>query len=194
MSLSYNTLKIYGLLLTLPLPGRLAFANYDIQSVAVYAKADLSILYINGISTPVLFDNILDILKGKPFEHLVEINANQIFPNETVKREMINKSGSLEFDMPIMKYDLLGFNISASDIEVNASSKQVIDDSGQSKKTRIDFPVMLAKNVNVSNEITTQTFNNVDLSSIYAIYDPKTDKFTFHVPYDIAARFLLKGS
>jgi hypothetical protein len=36
--------------------------------------------------------------------------------------------------MPAVEYDLLGFNISASDIEVNASSKKVIDDSGQSKK------------------------------------------------------------
>jgi hypothetical protein len=50
--------------------------------------------------TPVLSDNILDILEGRSFEHLVEINANQIFPDETVKREMISKFGSLEFDMP----------------------------------------------------------------------------------------------
>lgn len=47
---------------------------------------------------------------------------------------------------------------------------------------------MLAKNVNVTNGITNQNFNDVDLSSIYAIYDPATDKFNFHVPFDIAAR------
>jgi hypothetical protein len=86
------------------------------------------------------------------------------------------------------------FKLSASNIEVNASSKQVIDDRSQSNKTRIDFPVMLAKDVNVSNEITNQNVNDVDLSSIYAIYDPKTDKFIFHIPFDIAARYLLRGS
>ena len=122
---------------------------------------------------------------------MVDIDADQIFPNQTLKNEMINRSGPLEFTMPVLNYDLLGFNISASDIEVNATTKQVIDDSSQSKKTRIDFPVMLARNVNVSNGIISQKYEDVDLSSVYAFYDPQTDKFTFHVPYDIAARYLL---
>jgi hypothetical protein len=51
---------------------------------------------------------------------------------------------------------------------------------------------MFARNVNVTNEITRQNFKDVDLSSIYAIYDPSTDKFKFQVPFDIAARYLLK--
>jgi hypothetical protein len=138
-------------------------------------------------------DTISDIFT-RPFEHQVEIDANQIFPNETLKREIINKSGSFEFTIPNLNYSLLGFNISASDVKVNASAKQVMDDSGQSNKTRIDFPVMLARSVNVSNEMISQKYENVDLSSIYAFYDPETDKFTFHVPYEIAARYLLNGS
>jgi hypothetical protein len=46
---------------------------------------------------------------------------------------------------------------------------------------------MLAKNVNVnvSNEVTNQN-SNEGLSSIYAIYDPKTDKFISHVPFEVA--------
>lgn len=138
-------------------------------------------------------DTISDIFT-RPFEHQVEIDANQIFPNETLKREIINKSGSFEFTIPNLNYSLLGFNISASDVIVNASAKQVMDDSGQSNKTRIDFPVMLARSVNVSNDMISQKYENVDLSSIYAFYDPETDKFTFHVPYEIAARYLLSGS
>jgi hypothetical protein len=161
------------------------------QSVIGYAKEDLAISYLNGKQTLVIFDGILDIFEGNPFEHRIEIDANQIFPNESLKHEIIANSSSLEFTMPVLNYNLLGFNISASNIEVNASSKQVKDDSN---KKRIEFPVMLAKNVNVSNEITNQNFNDVDLSSIYAIYDPKTDKFTFHIPFDIAARYLIKGS
>jgi hypothetical protein len=93
--------------------------------------------------------------------------------------------------MPELNYSLLGFNISASNIEVNASSEQVNADSN---RKRIDFPIMLAKNVTVSNKLIKQKFNDVDLSSIYAICDPITDKFTFHVPFDIAARYIIKGS
>lgn len=145
--------------------------------------------YINDKNNVVVFDSILGIFGGKPFEHQIEIDANQIFPNESLKNEIITNSTSLEFTMPDLNYNLLGFNISASNIEVNASSKQVDEDGN---KIRIDFPVMLAKKVNVSNEITNQNFNDVDLSSTYAIYDPETDKFIFHIPFEVAARYLLK--
>jgi hypothetical protein len=127
----------------------------------------------------------------KPLEHSIEIDADQIFPNETLKHEIISTSGPLEFSMPTLEYDLLGFNISATDIRVIANAK-ISDDTDQNQKTRIDFPVMLAKNVNVNNEATNQNFKDVDLSSIYAIYDPMTDKFNFHIPFDIAARYLFK--
>jgi len=53
---------------------------------------------------------------------------------------------------------------------------------------------MLASSVNVSNGMISQKYENVDLSSIYAFYDPETDKFTFHIPYEIAARYLIGGS
>ena len=88
--------------------------------------------------------------------------------------------------MPTLEYNLLGFNISATDIEVVASAKKITDDIDQRQKTRIDFPVMFARNVNVTNELTNQNFKDVDLSSIYAIYDPATDKFKFQIPFDIA--------
>ena len=42
--------------------------------------------------------------------------------------------------------------------------------------------------------VTNQCYHIVDLSSIYAIYDPKTDKLTFHVHFNITAKYLLKGS
>ena len=147
-----------------------------------------------GMYTQVTAGSISDIFT-RPLEHQVEIDANQIFANETLKREIINKSGSFEFTIPSLNYSLLGFNISASDVKVNANAKPVTDDSGgQSNKTRIDFPVMLASNVNVSNGMISQKYENVDLSSIYAFYDPETDKFTFHIPYEIAARYLIGGS
>jgi hypothetical protein len=147
-----------------------------------------------GMYTQVTANTISDIFT-RPLEHQVEIDANQILANETLKREIINKSGSFEFTIPSLNYSLLGFNISASDVKVNANAKQVMDDSGgQSNKTRIDFPVMLASNVNVSNDMISQKYENVDLSSIYAFYDPETDRFTFHIPYEIAARYLFSGS
>jgi hypothetical protein len=191
ISLSYNTLRIYGLLSTLIILVPLVSLDYGIQYPIGYAKEGLAISYADGRQTLGVFDSILGIFEGKPLEYQIEIDANQIFPNESIKNEIAANSTSLEFTMPVLNYDLLGFNISASNIEVNASSKQVSDDSNNK---RIDFPVMLAKTVNVRNEIIDKNFTDVDLSSIYAIYDPKTDKITFHIPFNVAARYLIEGS
>lgn len=191
MSLPYDTLKIYYLLLTLPVLMLHISQSYDMQSIAGYAKEDLATSYINDKNNVAVVDSMLGIFGGKLFEHQIEIDANQIFPNESLKRQMIDNSTSLEFTMPVLHYNILGFNVSASNIEVNATSNKVIDDGN---KIRIDFPVMLAKKVNVSNEITNQNFSDVDLSSTYAIYDPKTDKFIFHIPFEVAAKYLMKES
>ncbi|MFZ0553991.1 MAG: hypothetical protein WAM26_01745 [Nitrososphaeraceae archaeon] len=185
-------IKIYGLLLLSLLLILVVPTSYRTQLVAAYAQVDFSILDSdNGMHSQVIAGIIFDIFT-RAFEHSIEIDADQIFPNETFKHEIISKPGSFEFTMPSLNYNLLGFNISATDIEVVANAKQITDDTDQKQKTRIDFPVMLARNVNVTNGITNQNFNDVDLSSTYAIYDPTTDKFKFQVPFEIAARYLLK--
>jgi hypothetical protein len=194
-------MKICRLLVLVLLLLPLLSLTHNIWPIAQTADAELISFDNHSMNISVKFDDLFGLFKGNtlnfqnPFEHQIEIDAKQIFPNETLKREIISKSGPSEFTMPYLKYNLLGFNISATDISVKANATQISgDESDQNKKTRIDFPVMLANNVNVSNKATSQSFHNVDLSSIYAIYDQKTDKFTFHVPYSIAAKYLLKGS
>jgi hypothetical protein len=49
---------------------------------------------------------------------------------------------------------------------------------------------MQAKNVNVMNQIFDLNYDNIDLSSTYAIYDPERDKFTIHIPLYVASRYL----
>jgi hypothetical protein len=175
MQTSSHAIKIDSLLLLSIL--LLTLVGYYVKSIAAYAQDNLSMYYWKNTYTPVIFENLFNIIKGNllsftsPFEHTVTIDASHIFPNETLKHKIIGKSGQSEFKIPILKYNLLGFNISAIDINVKANVKEI----GQSNNTRIDFPVMQAKDVNVRNGALNQNFTNVDLSSIYAIYDPKTD-------------------
>ncbi len=196
-----NPMKTCRLLVLILVLLPLLSLTHSILPIVQIADAELISFDNRGMNISVKFDELFGLFKGNtlnfqnPFEHQIEIDAKQIFPNETLKREIISKSGPSEFTMPYLKYNLLGFNISATDIRVKANATQISSgESDQNKKTRIDFPVMLANNVNVSNKATSQSYHNVDLSSIYAIYDPKTDKFTFHVPFSIAAKYLLKGS
>jgi hypothetical protein len=193
MQTFYYTIKIYALLLLSIL--LLTLVGYYVKPIAVYAQDNLYTYYYKNTYTPVIFENLFNTIKGnllnftRPFEHTVVIDASHIFPNETLKHKIIEKPGQSEFKIPILKYNLLGFNISATDIKVKTNVKKI----SQSNNTRIDFPVMQAKDVNVRNGVLNQNFTNVDLSSIYAIYDPKTDKITLHVPYSIAAKYLFTG-
>jgi hypothetical protein len=143
-----------------------------------------------------IFENIIKNLKNKiidftkSMEYTIDINADQIFPNDTIKNSVLNKNEPMEYSIPILEYNLLGFDIFATDIKVRTESSRIDEESKD--KLRIEFPIMQAKNVNVNNEIFDLNYENVDLSSTYTIYDPEVDKFTIHIPVYVAARYLPK--
>jgi hypothetical protein len=119
------------------------------------------------------------------FEFTVDLDANQIFPNEKIKQDMVSKYKSAEYNIPNLEYELIGFKIIASDIKIHVNPTKI-----DQTQTRIDIPLMLAKNVKVSNGIINLDFNKIDLASIYAIYDRNIDKLTVHVPMNVAYRYL----
>lgn len=54
----------------------------------------------------------------------------------------------------------------------------------------IEFPIMMADNVRVNSSLTDLYFDNVDLSSIYVVYNQKVDKLTIHIPIMTAVTHL----
>jgi hypothetical protein len=119
------------------------------------------------------------------FEFTVNLDTNKIFPNDEIKQDIVSKYKSADYNIANLKYELLGFNISASDIKIHVDPTKI-----DLTKTRIDIPVMLANNVKVSNGVVNLAFNKIDLGSIYAIYERNPDKMTIHVPMSIAYRYL----
>ena len=119
------------------------------------------------------------------FEFTVDLDANQIFPNEKIKQDMVSKYKSAKYNIANLEYELIGFKIIASDIKIHANPTEI-----DQTQTRIDVPLMLAKNVKVSNGIINLDFNEIDLGSIYAIYNRNIDKITVHVPMAVAFRYL----
>ena len=155
-----------------------------------------SLVYGQNSNNTNVFDNILKNLKNKiidltkSVEYTIDIKANQIFPNDTIKNSILNKNQPMEYLIPILEYKLLGFDIFATDIKVRAESKKIYEDN--KNKLRIEFPIMQAKNVNVNNKIFDLNYDNIDLSSTYTIYDSELDKFTIHIPVYVAIRYLPK--
>ena len=139
--------------------------------------------------------NTSNIIKNKLFnlgnqlEYTQDIDANQVFTDVTVKNKVLNNLEPAQYTIPALRHSLIGYDISANNIEVKTESKKIDDN-----KTRIDFPIMKAKNVKVSNGgLVNLSYNNVDLSSMYIIYNPKTGKFTLHIPILVAAKYLPKS-
>ena len=130
--------------------------------------------------------NVFNLTKS--LEYNIEIDSNQVFPNETIKTFILDKKEPLEYIIPIMKYNLLGFDIFATNIKVVTDPKQ-INIEGKNK-TRFDFPIMNASNLRVNNSMINLAFDNVDMSSRYVIYDPEKDKLSIYVPIYVTARYL----
>lgn len=155
-----------------------------------------SLVYGQNSNNTNVIDNIFKNLKNKiidltkSVEYTIDIEANQIFPNDTIKNSILNKNQPMEYLIPILEYKLLGFDIFATDIKVRAESKKIYEDN--KNKLRIEFPIMQAKNVNVNNKIFDLNYENIDLSSTYTIYDSELDKFTIHIPVYVATRYLPK--
>ena len=143
-----------------------------------------------------VFENIFKNLKNKivdlanSVEYTIDIKADQIFLNDTIKNSVLNKNEPTEYLIPILEYNLLGFDIFATDIKVRTESSMI--DEENKDKLRIEFPIMQAKNVNIKNEIFDLNYEDIDLSSTYTIYDSELDKFTIHIPVYVAARYLPK--
>ncbi|MGE5635273.1 MAG: hypothetical protein ACM3VV_08565 [Deltaproteobacteria bacterium] len=164
--------------------------------VLIIATNNISIIHTqnyNNTDTNI-FDNIFKNLKNKVInitrnlEYTIDINANQIFPNDTIKNIVLNKNQPVEYLIPVLEYNLLGFEIFATDIKVKTESKKIYEND--KNKLRIEFPIMQAKNVKVNNQIFDLNYDNIDLSSTYTIYDSELDKFTIHIPLYVAARYL----
>jgi hypothetical protein len=149
-----------------------------------------------NINTPLTAaaDNIFNNFKerlfnfAKQLEYTVDIDADQVFPNRTIKDMIFYRYGPSEYTIPMLKYSMLGFDISATDIRIKTESNKI-----DQNNTRIDFPFMVAKNVKVSNGLINLAYNDIDMSSIYAIYNKNADKFSVHIPIIVASRYLPKA-
>jgi hypothetical protein len=130
-------------------------------------------------------NNILGNL-AKQFEYTLDLDAKQIFPNDTIKQDIVDKYKPADYNISTLNYKLLGFDINASNIKIHVKPSRI-----DQMKTRIDFPIMNANNVAVSNGSINSKYSKVNLGSIYGIYDKSTDKITMHIPTSVALQYLL---
>src|SRR4051812_22173169 len=123
---------------------------------------------------------------AKQFEYTVDLDGKQIFPNDTIKQDIVTKYKSADYNISNLNYKLLGFNITASNIKIHVNPSRI-----DQITTRIDFPVMTANNVTVTNGSINSKYSKVNLGSIYGIYNKSTNEITMHIPTSVALQYLL---
>jgi hypothetical protein len=82
----------------------------------------------------------------KNFEYTFDVEGNQIFPTDNIKQDIVSEYKSSEYNIDDLNYELLGFKIRVLDTKIHVDPKR-IDDT----ETRVDIPLLLAKDIKVSN-------------------------------------------
>jgi hypothetical protein len=122
---------------------------------------------------------------AKQFEYTVDLSGKQIFPNDTLKQDIVTHYKSSTYNISSLKYGLLGFDITASDIKIDVKPSRI-----DATRTKVDLPLVLARNVTVTNGLLNLKYSEINLGSIYGIYDKISDKMTLHIPINIALQYL----
>jgi hypothetical protein len=76
--------------------------------------------------------------------------------------------------------------INASDVQIHVQPA-ILDDT----KTRLDIQIYAAT-ADVTGQLMSKSYNKVEITSLYGIYDRTTDKMIVHVPYNFVFSLLLQ--
>ncbi|GEM_PF-1753794 len=152
------------------------------QEKSYYAKAGP-----HPFSRNVGYLDLLDL-----FEYTFDVNGTQIFPNETVKQQIVspdnNSTTTHVYNLTKLRYSLAGFDINASRVTIHVNSTKI-----DSNHTRLDLDIYADKATVKGNDNLQQydrSFDKVTLRSLYGIYDKTTDRMTVHIPYLALLPFL----
>jgi hypothetical protein len=163
--------------------------------VAAYTQTKhMDNIYVTSIHDgilPVAHNSILGNLANqfdsltKQFEYTVNLDGKQIFPNDTIKQNIVTNYKSENYNISSLNYNLLGFNITASNIKIHVNPSRI-----DQTMTRVDLPIVIARNVSVTNGSINLKYAEVNLGSVYGIYNKNTNKMTMHVPISVALQYL----
>jgi hypothetical protein len=120
------------------------------------------------------------------FEYTFEINGAQIFPNDTIKHSIVTEYNPSVYNISSLQYKILDHMINASDVQIYVNPTRMDD-----QNTRLDFQIY-ANKAQVSGQLLNKSYNNLEITSAYAIYNRATDKITIHVPYSVALQHLMQ--
>jgi hypothetical protein len=153
-----------------------------IQLVTIQSEAQSS----QSEQEKLLDNNNIAFLFLDAFEYTFDIEGAQIFPNDTIKHSIVTEYKPSVYNIPSLQYKIMEHTINASDVQIHVDPTR-IDDAN----TRLEFQIY-ANNAEVTGQLLSKSYNNLEIRSAYGIYNGLTDKMTIHIPYSVALRHLLQ--
>jgi hypothetical protein len=122
--------------------------------------------------------NFLDL-----FDYKFDIDASKVFPIKQVGDDVVN-GHSQDFAIDKVDRNIMGFAVNATDVRLHTNPSKI-----DSATTRIDLDIK-AKNVTVDSNYFHKKYSQLNVDSVYGIYDSRTDKVTVHIPMATALSLL----
>lgn len=120
------------------------------------------------------------------FEYKLDVDADNLFPSEQIRNDLISKSTPRQFTIKEIEREVAGFSVNAQDVLMQLSPSKV-----DSSKTRIDVDIQ-GKSIEIDSSLLKKKYSDIYVEGIYGIYDANTEKVTIHVPLAVALLLLLK--
>jgi hypothetical protein len=120
------------------------------------------------------------------FEYKFDVDTDELFPSKDVKQDVL-AGHSRDFAIGKVDRQVMGFSVKATDVRIHVLPTKI--DSG----TRLDVEIA-GKNVAIDSGYMHKKYGQLQVGSIYGVYNSKTDRVTVHVPFSTALSllFLLK--
>lgn len=123
-----------------------------------------------------MLDNTIFFLLDE-VEYTFDIYGAQIFPNDQLKYSILTEHNQSIYNISHLSFAIMDHTINASNVQIHVQPAS-LDDT----KTRLDIQIYAAT-ANVTGQWMSKSYNNLEIRSLYGIYDRTTDKMAVHVPY-----------
>lgn len=132
-----------------------------------------------------LLDNGLFFLLDEG-EYTFDIYGAQIFPNDQLKYSILTEQHQSVYNISSLTFAIMGHTVKASNVQIHVQPG-IVDDT----KTRLNIEIYAAT-ADVTGQWVSRSYDNVEIRSLYGIYDRTTDKMIIHIPYGTVLSLLLR--
>jgi hypothetical protein len=112
------------------------------------------------------------------------LQCNNFFPDDKLKNYILTDHNQAVYNISHLGFEIMDHTINASDVQIYVQPA-ILDDT----KTGLDIQIYAAA-ADVTGQWLSKGYNNLEMKSLYGIYDKTTDKMIVHVRHN-AVFFLL---